>query len=72
MSNIIAYQNSASMIISMQRASFAEACNTGNCIKQKYIIRKKLQGATETGILGILEVQYNPNLLQQSQVPTEF
>jgi hypothetical protein len=34
----------------MQRASFAEACNTGNCIKQKYFVRRKLQGATERNI----------------------
>jgi hypothetical protein len=57
----------------MQRASFAEACNTGNCIKQKYFVRRKVQGATERNIWKYLsEVQYNPNLLQQSRVPTEF
>jgi hypothetical protein len=29
------YQNSASMIISLQRASMAEACNSGNYVKKK-------------------------------------
>jgi hypothetical protein len=56
----------------MQRASFAEACNTGNCIKQKIFRQKKITMGNGTKYLEISEVQYNPNLLQQSRVPTEF
>lgn len=37
----IIYQNSASMTISLQRASIAEACNSGNCIQKKEIAISK-------------------------------